>query len=411
MDLYSGLPYWIVKNPLDNYYGPLRADHRCRVAVIGSGITGALVSHELTRAGIDCCVIDQRTLATGSSAASTAMLQYEIDVPLYKLSGLVGEKNAVVAYRECLRSIGELERTFREIGIDPSFERCPSLFYASNLKGSQVVKKEYAMRKKHGLPCELLSAREVESLFGFRAPGALFNRESARMDAYAGAVGLLEHGMRERGMNVFSHTRVTELRKFGTGWILSTDRGYGIQCDYVVVAAGFEAAPFLPGGAVELTTTFAVISQPVDPEDLWYENSLIWETRDPYLYVRTSGDRIIVGGEDENFNDSMRRRFLLEGKAAVLEKKFRKLFPSIPFKTDMAWSGTFSSTRDGLPLIGPREEEPTLLYALGYGGNGITFSMIAAQILANLVRGIPDSRQHVFGFERPSIAKKTDQNQ
>ena len=41
-----------------------------------------------------------------------------------------------------------------------------------------------------------------------------------------------------------------------------------------------------------------------------------------------------------------------------------------------------------------------MLFALGYGGNGITFSMIAAQIILNKLKGKEDEREKVYGFER-----------
>ena len=89
MDLHSGLPYWIVKNEFFDLYNPLRKNYKIDVVIIGSGITGALVAHELCEAGISCALIDKRTIATGSTAASTAQLQYEIDTPLCKLVDLV----------------------------------------------------------------------------------------------------------------------------------------------------------------------------------------------------------------------------------------------------------------------------------------------------------------------------------
>ena len=49
MDLHSGLPYWIIKNPLFDYYNPLKKDLETDIVIIGSGITGALMAHELCR--------------------------------------------------------------------------------------------------------------------------------------------------------------------------------------------------------------------------------------------------------------------------------------------------------------------------------------------------------------------------
>lgn len=172
----------------------------------------------------------------------------------------------------------------------------------------------------------------------------------------------------------------------------------------MIVAAGFEAGKFLPEKLMKLTTTFAIISQPVDEEYIWYKRSLIWETKTPYLYVRTDRhNRIIIGGEDDNNNSVLARKFLLDRKRRTLERKFKKLFPKIPFVTDMAWCGTFSSTKDGLPLIGGTEKDGNMLFALGYGGNGITFSVIAAEVITNIILDREDPRQKTFSIERPSL--------
>ena len=109
--------------------------------------------------------------------------------------------------------------------------------------------------------------------------------------------------------------------------------------------------------------------------------SLIWETAEPYLYMRTTKDnRLIVGGEDEDFQNPDKRDDLLRTKIKTLERKFSRLYPEIEFNTEMAWCGTFSSTNDGLPYMGPWKKGDRTLFALGYGGNGITFSMVIAQV-------------------------------
>ena len=66
----------------------------------------------------------------------------------------------------------------------------------------------------------------------------------------------------------------------------------------------------------------------------------------------------------------------------------------------LTWCGTFSSTKDALPYIGAYPGIPNMFFALGYGGNGITFSMIAAQIISDLYLGIANSDVHLFRFDR-----------
>lgn len=401
MDLHSGLPYWIVKNPLYDYFNPLEKNDTVDVAIIGSGITGTLVAHELCNAGIECCIIDKRTPSTGSSSASTALLQYEIDEPLYKMARKIGEQNALMAYQCCLKAIGDIEKIFGKIGINPDFERVPNVFYASNKTGQEIIEKEYEIRKKYELPATYLSSKEVKNKYGFEAPCALMNEVSAQIDAYQASITLLDYNMQKKRLKIYTHSKVITCKKTGSGFELSTDRGHKVACKHVVVAAGFEAGQFLPEKVMKLTSTYAIISEPVAPECLWEGRSLIWETKDPYIYIRTAkNDRIIVGGEDEEFQDPVKRDDLLRSKTAKLEKKFLKLFPHIPFKTDMAWCGTFSSTDDGLPYIGEWPGKQGMHFALGYGGNGITFSINAAQMIRNTIIGKEDERYKVFGFER-----------
>jgi glycine/D-amino acid oxidase-like deaminating enzyme len=60
-----------------------------------------------------------------------------------------------------------------------------------------------------------------------------------------------------------------------------------------------------------------------------------------------------------------------------------------PQETDIGfrWSGTFDTTSDGLPLIGPVPGAKGVYAAYGYGGNGITFSFLAACLIGDLIAG------------------------
>ena len=128
---------------------------------------------------------------------------------------------------------------------------------------------------------------------------------------------------------------------------------------------------------------------------------LIWNTADPYLYLRTTKDnRILIGGRDEDFYSPGRRDALIQKKSKQLARDFTKLFPHISFAPEFSWSGTFGSTKDGLPYIGEYAKLPNSYFALGFGGNGITFSMIAAESIANSIRGKNNVDLKIFSFNR-----------
>ena len=122
---------------------------------------------------------------------------------------------------------------------------------------------------------------------------------------------------------------------------------------------------------------------------------MFWNTDDPYVYIRsTLGNRILAGGRDEPFSNEKTREDLLDKKASALQDDLATLIPGLTFKTEFAWSGTFGKTKDSLPYIGYYRKTPRVLYALGFGGNGITFSQVAANINRDLICKKKKSKQH-----------------
>ena len=67
---------------------------------------------------------------------------------------------------------------------------------------------------------------------------------------------------------------------------------------------------------------------------------------------------------------------------------------------EYAWEGLFATTPDGLPYIGPHRRYPRHLFALGYGGNGMTFGFLAARLLLDAIQNVPNPDLQVFAFNR-----------
>jgi glycine/D-amino acid oxidase-like deaminating enzyme len=139
----------------------------------------------------------------------------------------------------------------------------------------------------------------------------------------------------------------------------------------------------------------------VDHWQGWEDQCLVWESARPYSYLRASEDkRIIIGGADLPFRDAAARDRLLPSRIRKLETRLRKLVPKLKTETAFAWGGTFGDTKDGLPYIGGIESHPGAFFALGYGGNGITFGAIAADILRQLCRGREHPDGRLFRLDR-----------
>ncbi|GAA5513573.1 gamma-glutamylputrescine oxidoreductase [Deinococcus carri] len=401
MDLRSGTAYWPLKNGLMHTYPPLTADERADVLVIGAGITGALLADALTGAGLDVVVLDRRDAAFGSTSASTALLQYEIDTHLVDLRRMIGRGDADRAYQLCREAIDLTEALTRELPDDCGFLRPGSLYYASRRRDVRTLREECAARAQAGLEVEFLDAREVRERFGLGAPAALFSPAGAAVDPYRLAQHLLGRA-RSRGARVHDRTEVTRLDEEDQGYTAHTDRGVRVRAGHVVVAAGYEAERFAGKQLAQLRNSYALVTEPLaQGQQPWPTGCLLWETARPYLYARTTPDgRVLVGGEDDPHHNPARRDRALPGKQRRLERKLERLLPGLETEVAYAWAGTFGETKDGLAYIGPKPGSPCLLFALGYGGNGITYSVQAARLLTDRILGRPAPDLRIFRLDR-----------
>jgi glycine/D-amino acid oxidase-like deaminating enzyme len=237
-------------------------------------------------------------------------------------------------------------------------------------------------------------------MFPFSRPAALLSYDAAQMDAYRFTHGVLQKAMRA-GLRVFDRTEVLNFTHNKAGVCLSTTRNGHIQTRKIVFATGYESLPYIKQKVAKLISTYALVSEPLDALTGWYEKCLIWESARPYTYLRTTNDgRIMIGGEDEDFRDPDRRDRLIPRKTKKLQQKFQQFFPQIPLEVAFSWAGTFGQTKDGLAYIGATADFPDAYFALGFGGNGITYSIIAGEIIRDAILGRANPDGELFRFER-----------
>ncbi len=150
-----------------------------------------------------------------------------------------------------------------------------------------------------------------------------------------------------------------------------------------------------------MNNTFAVVTEPLSRSGL-ATMPLMWESARPYLYLRSTPDRrLIVGGTDVPFKNAGARDLLLPRQVRRLQEQYLSLFGEELPTVAYAWAGSFAETRDGLPLIGRVPGmNPRLQFALCYGGNGITYSVHAGDIIRAGIEGRPHALDDVFGFGR-----------
>lgn len=400
MKLRSKEPYWLLKNGLIGTYPSLQKDIACDVLIVGGGITGALIAYQFSSEGYRTILIDKRDISLGSTSASTSLLQYEIDEPLYTLIKKVGPNAAIDTYLEGVNAIEKLAVLIKSLKADCGFQLKQSAYIAHSERDVEWLVTEFEARKRIGLTVKWLSKTKLKQAFGVTGEGAILSDVGASTDVYQLVRCLIEQSVKRYGLKVFDHTELIHVDYLKTKCEVTVTGGHRIAAKKIVYATGYESQAMLNDKVVDLISTFAFISEPLKIP-AYLKRTLFWDTEDPYLYMRTTDDdRILVGGEDEQFKNPERRDRLIDKKQDVLLEKVSNKFEGLKLIPDYAWAGTFGVTKDALPYIGEHPDYPNAYFVLAFGGNGITFSVMGMQILSDAMAGRPNKFLEYFRFGR-----------
>jgi len=365
-----------------------------------------MAAHELVGRGARVALIDRRRVASGSTAASTALVQYEIDTPLTRLQRIVGAEVADAAYLAAHDAVGQIERLCSRFPAVAQPRSCRSLYLGLFGASEGELEEEAAARRNLGIDARWLPRGELSSRFGIERGGAILSTTALEVNP----VGLT------RALLVEIHRRggaIVEKAVVDLAPLASQDppfrlraAGATIVADWVIVASGYETPEQfgLVAKLVTLKSTFAIATEP-HRHPCWGNDTVVWGDADPYFYCRGTPDgRLLAGGADEPFEGEASRDALIESKARSIQDWLSRLCPARRPCAEFSWAGTFAETADGLPYLGPHPCWPRVLFSLGYGGNGITFSQIAARHNAAIIDGADPPTRLLFEFTRPGPA-------
>ncbi|MEZ4425681.1 MAG: FAD-dependent oxidoreductase [Gemmatimonadota bacterium] len=398
-DLHTGVPLWAAGPHVALPTTPLARDARTDVLVVGAGISGALTADLLAEAGLRVTVVDRRGPALGSTLASTSLLLYALDTPLHRMARALGEEAALRAWRRSRLALAALEDRIRRLGLRADVHRRSTLYLEGDLLDAGGLAAEGRARRAAGFECAWLTAADVAARFGIAPRAALWGHGGLVADPRRLALGLLDQAAR-RGARFQWPVDVVRVEPERDRVIAHTAEGPTLTARHLVWATGYEFPDRVPAAGHRIVSTWVIATGP----GTWKgpgRRALIWEASDPYLYLRSGpGGSIIAGGEDEPFEDEDARDALLPEKTATLERRVTQLIPGIQSRAAHAWTASFGETASGLPHIGAVPGSPRCYALMGYGGNGITFSMMGAQILRGLITEEPDADTDLFAFPR-----------
>lgn len=400
MNLHNGHLYWPESYTNITHFPELEEDISCDVLIVGGGMAGALCAHVLSNeTELDVVLIDRRHPGSGSSSANTGLLQFSSDKMLHELMEQKGEQDAVYFYKLCQDAMKDLTKVASELSEDTEFRTQKSLYYASSKEDVSKLAREYEALKKNSFPVEYLEPSDISSRFPFTKHAALLTGGDADVNPYR-FVQILLKDAAAAGVRIYEQTPLLHKTKTVHGFTCESEKGT-VSARYIIFATGYENEFLAAQMGADLNRSYAIVTEPVDSLRTWHKEWMIWETKRPYLYMRTTTDgRIVAGGLDEDKPEAPLNEGLIEERGERILQKIKEHFPDISPKLSHAWCATFGESHDGLPYIGEHPNRLGEYYCLGFGGNGTVYSMLGATIIKDLITKGAHPASRLFTLER-----------
>ena len=227
-------------------------------------------------------------------------------------------------------------------------------------------------------------------------------------------LGLLEIAQRA-GAQIAAHTRVENVERDGSGFVVHTLRGKVRARDVVVATSGYTGAltPWQRRRIIPIGS-YLIATETMDEslvDQLLPTNRVYSDTRKLVYYYRASPDRkrIVFGGR------VCARETDPRVSAPRLHAELVRLLPALAsVKISHSWMGFVGYTFDSMPHIGRHEG---IYYSMGYCGSGISLASYFGMRLGEKIAGTEggetgldetrfESRPYYFGkpwFLSPSI--------
>jgi glycine/D-amino acid oxidase-like deaminating enzyme len=400
-----GQPVWMRRaTGRAQRYPSLSGNHETSVAIVGGGMTGALVAHAFASAGIATTLLESGLVGRGSTAASSALLLQEPDLELLQLEERYGRRTSRRIWRVSHESVRQLIALLRRLRINCGLSKRDAVYYATTAEKTERLRREFSVRSQAGFGAEWLHAGALRRMTGISGRGAIHTRGSAQFDPYRACVGVLRSAVAE-GAHVFERSAVRRIHGERDRVRVWTATG-NVDARRVVIATGYATPQFRPlAGRFRMYRTYVMATRPMrsaQRREVGLSDVIVWDTERPYHYARWAPEhRLLLGGGDRLVGPGQRRRQQFEKATRDLRDYFETRLPGLAtVETEFAWEGLFAMTPDSLPYVGPHHRYPGHWFALGYGGNGMTFGFLAARLLLERWQGVHSHDHALFAFDR-----------
>lgn len=369
------------------------------VCVVGAGMSGLSVAYALVCEGMSVVVVDDGAVGSGETGRSTAHLASAVDDHYQDLESDLGADAARMIAVSHAAAIDRIEAVAALEGIECGFERVDGYLFAASGEKPGFLDREWEAATRAGLMPEKTDRAPIPT---FDTGPALRFPSQAQFHPLRYLSGLAKAVVRKGGL-IFTGAHAVGIEG-GKDAQVTLKSGAVIRPGSIVVATNVPVNDRLKMHTKLMPHRTYVIAAHV-PEGI-LPKALLWDSGDPYHYVRTVSDAdnspgqdlLLIGGEDHKTGHATD----FEERYASLERWMRSRYPEAGV-VHAKWSGQIIETMDGPAYIGRNPGDKNVYIATGDSGNGLTHGAIAGILIPDLIRGRNNSWEAVYDPGRTAL--------
>ncbi len=351
-------------------FEPLGEDIQTDVLIIGGGLAGLLCAWRLAQAGVDVALVEADTICSGITKNTTAKITAQHGLLYDTLMSRMGLEKAKLYLTANQQALEQYRKLCKDVDCD--FEEQDAFVYA--LHDRRKIDRELEALHKLGFAAAFEQALPLP----FPVAGAVRFPRQAQFHPLKFAFGIA------KDLRIYEHTKVRQLMP---GEAVTS--GGKISAKKIVVATHFPMINKHGGYFIKLyqhrSYVLALQNAPS------FEGMYLDED-EKGLSFRHYGDLLLLGGGSH-------RSGKRGGNWQELEQFARRHYPGAQIAA--RWATQDCMTLDHVPYIGQYSKNtPDLFVATGFGKWGMTSSMVAAELLTDLVQGKRNPYADVFDPSR-----------
>ena len=357
----------------------LEGEIEVEVVVIGAGMAGCLIAHQLQKAGKEVIVLEAKRIASGQTQNTTAKITSQHGLFYQTILKELGEEKNWQYAAANERAIKQFHQLIEEEKIDCDYEKTKAYLYA---KEKQCLEEEVRAAQLAGIQASYVPAKELPIQF-LSCIGAVRFENQAQFHP----LKFISHISKK--LRIYENTPVRKVENN----IVFTPKGK-VKAEKIVFACHF---PFVNFPGLYFTKMHQERSYVLALENAMNVDGMYIGVEKHSFSFRNWGKYLLFGGEGHRTGENT-----MGGHYKVLEQKARELFPDCTIVRK--WSAQDCVTIDQIPYIGNfASNQPNWYIATGFKKWGMTSSMVSAMLLTDMICGKKNSMADVFNPKRSIV--------